>query len=179
MGRILTKGLTGSGVLTNATVPACVLGGTTAGDPAGLMAADLEIEGGKLTGIRPAGSMQAGDGAVDLDGGMVLPTLVDLHTHLDKGHIWPRKPNPDGQFQGALTAVGEDREANWSAEDVRARMKFALNAPMPTAPQRSAPIWTACRRRMPSAGRCSSKSGRTGKIGSICRRVCLFGIDRL
>jgi cytosine deaminase len=179
MGRILTKGLTGSGVLTNATVPACVLGGTTAGDPAGLMAADLEIEGGKLTGIHPARSMQADDGAVDLDGGMVLPTLVDLHTHLDKGHIWPRKPNPDGQFQGALTAVGEDREANWSEADVRARMKFALKCAyahgtsairthLDSLPPQDAISWPLFEEiRAEWAGRIDLQA------------VCLFGIDRL
>ena len=55
---------------------------------------------------------------LDLDRGMVWPAFVDIHTHLDKGHIWPRQPNPDGTFMGALDAVGADREANWSAEDV-------------------------------------------------------------
>jgi cytosine deaminase len=57
---------------------------------------------------------------------MVLPAFVDMHTHLDKGHIWPRAPNPDGTFMGALTAVGADRTARWRAGDVRARMDFAL-----------------------------------------------------
>jgi cytosine deaminase len=49
-----------------------------------------------------------------------------MHTHLDKGHIWDRAPNPDGSFPGALETVGADRAANWSAQDVRARMDFAL-----------------------------------------------------
>jgi cytosine/creatinine deaminase len=52
-------------------------------------------------------------------GAMVFPCFVDMHTHLDKGHIWGRAPNPDGTFMGALTTVGADREANWSAGDVR------------------------------------------------------------
>ena len=70
-----------------------------------------------------------GDGpypSIDMGGRMVLPAFTDMHTHLDKGHIWPRRPNPDGTFMGALTSVGEDRAANWTAEDVRARMTFAL-----------------------------------------------------
>ena len=46
---------------------------------------------------------------------MVWPCLVDLHTHLDKGHVWARAANPDGSRDGALGAVGADREANWSA----------------------------------------------------------------
>ena len=57
---------------------------------------------------------------------MVLPGFVDVHTHLDKGHIWPRQPNPDGTFMGALLAVRADRERHWSAEDVRRRFDFAL-----------------------------------------------------
>jgi cytosine/creatinine deaminase len=62
----------------------------------------------------------------DLGGRIVLPAFVDCHTHLDKGHIWARKPNPDGSFMGALNAVGADRASNWSASDVEARMDFAL-----------------------------------------------------
>jgi cytosine deaminase len=62
----------------------------------------------------------------DLDRGMVWPCFIDMHTHLDKGHIWPRKPNPDGTFPSALDAVTVDRETNWSADDVRRRMDFAL-----------------------------------------------------
>jgi cytosine deaminase len=56
---------------------------------------------------------------------MVLPAFVDMHTHLDKGHIWPRSPNPDGTFEGALTTVRDDH-ARWSAEDLRPRMEFSL-----------------------------------------------------
>jgi cytosine deaminase len=59
---------------------------------------------------------------------MVFPAFVDMHTHLDKGHIWPRSPNPDGTFMGALTTVRADSAANWSAEDVRPRMSFSLRS---------------------------------------------------
>ena len=57
---------------------------------------------------------------------MVLPAFVECHTHIDKGHIWPRTPNPDGTFMSALESVGRDRVARWSAEDVRRRMEFSL-----------------------------------------------------
>lgn len=63
---------------------------------------------------------------VDCAGKMILPRFVDVHTHLDKGHIFARASNPDGTFFGALTTVAADREKNWAAEDVRARMDFAL-----------------------------------------------------
>lgn len=87
-------------------------------------ARDILIENGRIAAIAPPGT---GEGAsADLDGGMVWPCFVDLHTHLDKGHIWPRAANPDGTRAGALATVGADRAANWSADDVRARADFAL-----------------------------------------------------
>ena len=63
---------------------------------------------------------------VDLCGAMLLPAFTDMHTHLDKGHIWPRSPNPDGTFESALSTVMADRTRNWRAEDVRRRMEFSL-----------------------------------------------------
>ena len=57
---------------------------------------------------------------------MVWPCFVDMHTHLDKGHILPRQANPDGTFTGALDAVADDRRTNWTAADVEARMDFAI-----------------------------------------------------
>ncbi len=35
---------------------------------------------------------------VALSGRIVLPLFVDVHTHIDKGHIWRRKRNPVGDF---------------------------------------------------------------------------------
>lgn len=66
--------------------------------------------------------------AIDLGGRIVLPCFVDCHTHIDKGHIWPRQPNPDGTFMGALNATGADRAARWSAQDVARRMDFSLRS---------------------------------------------------
>ena len=57
---------------------------------------------------------------------MVWPGFVDLHTHVDKGHIWERAHNPDGTHGGAVRAVAEDRTSNWHADDVRRRMDFSL-----------------------------------------------------
>ncbi len=80
-------------------------------------------------------SISVGDGkiiankcenTVDGQGGLVFPLFVDMHTHIDKGHIWPRSPNPDGTFEGALNTVFNDRTENWKAEDVHQRMNFAL-----------------------------------------------------
>ncbi|MEO0359837.1 MAG: cytosine deaminase [Pseudomonadota bacterium] len=99
--------------LKDARVPACLLG--RKGDLAEI---DLHIADGRLA--------DAPGAEVDLRGAMVLPAFVDMHTHLDKGHIWPRAPNPDGTFMGALTTVRADSAANWRAEDVAKRMDFSL-----------------------------------------------------
>jgi cytosine deaminase len=99
--------------LANVTVPGFLLGKT-----ADLVRTDLGIVDGRLSA--PAGV------EVDMAGAMVFPCFVDMHTHLDKGHIWGRAANPDGTFMGALDTVGADRAANWSAEDVRRRMDFSL-----------------------------------------------------
>ncbi len=104
---------TGAVTLTNVTVPACLLG--REGD---LIRTDLSLAEGRIAAPQPI--------AVDMAGAMALPAFVDMHTHLDKGHIWPRAPNPDGSFAGALDTVAADRAANWSAQDVRARMEFGL-----------------------------------------------------
>jgi cytosine deaminase len=107
--------------LCNARAPLTLLAaGGLAADTEGLSRIDLTIEDGRIAStFRPGPSRSTGDlPQVDLDGGLILPRFVDIHTHLDKGHIWPRRPNPDGTFPGALGAVRADREANWSAEDV-------------------------------------------------------------
>ena len=57
---------------------------------------------------------------------MVWPCFVDMHTHLDKGHIWERSPNLDGSFNGALDAGARDGEKYWNAEDIYRRMEFGL-----------------------------------------------------
>lgn len=92
----------------------------------GLATVDLRIEHGKVAAVVPGGTAPCCGPGVTLENGLVWPCPVDLHTHLDKGHIWARQENPDGTFMGALGAVERDREAHWSARDVAARMEFGL-----------------------------------------------------
>ncbi|MCH4547660.1 cytosine deaminase [Rhizobium changzhiense] len=115
-------------VLSNATVPAVTV--EPIGLPAteGLATVDIVISDGTIAAIRPAGAAPADYARIDLKDGMVWPCFADIHTHLDKGHIWPRQANPDGSFMGALDAVRADREANWSAADVKRRMEFSLRS---------------------------------------------------
>lgn len=99
--------------LRNVTVPGCLLG--KADD---LILTDLTVDKKQIA--------DRGGVDVDMKGAMVLPTFVDMHTHLDKGHIWPRAANPDGTFPGALATVAVDRISNWSSQDVGTRMEFSL-----------------------------------------------------
>ena len=92
-------------------------------DREGLILADLRIEAGRIAAIAPAGTAEHG---ADLDGGQVWPGFVDAHTHLDKGHIWPRQPNPTGDFPGAIASVMQDRAAHWTQADIEARFEFGL-----------------------------------------------------
>jgi len=113
----------GTVTLTNARVPAAAMGRIGDGS---LQSVDIEIVDGQIAAIRPSGSAPITGPVHDMDQGLVLPAFVDIHTHLDKGHIWPRKANPDGTWLGALIAVGEDRVNNWAAADVERRFDFAL-----------------------------------------------------
>jgi len=117
----------GAALLRNASVPRSVLAEGLPGDGQ-IVGADILIGDGMITAIGAPGTLFAPDAAAawDCRDGLVLPALCDIHTHLDKGHIWPRRPNPDGSFMGALVAVAEDREANWTAADVERRMDFAI-----------------------------------------------------
>jgi cytosine deaminase len=110
-------------VLAGAAVPGAVMDDAASGE---LRHVDITISGGMITAVQPGGSAAAASNTIDLRGTIVLPAFVDIHTHLDKGHIWPRRQNPDGTWFGALQAVLADRSANWGAEDVERRMDFAL-----------------------------------------------------
>ena len=104
--------------LINVTLPACLA--DKSGD---LVPGDLLLQNGNIVTNAPSASTAT---TVDMGGAMVFPAFTDMHTHLDKGHIWPRSPNPDGTFMGALTAVRGDTTGCWTAQDVRQRADFSL-----------------------------------------------------
>ncbi|WP_095204045.1 cytosine deaminase [Mesorhizobium carmichaelinearum] len=120
---------TGSYQLANARVHRSLTSGLAAAyDNDGFTLADIAIADGTISSIAAHGTSKAPTEAIDLAGRIILPCFVDCHTHIDKGHIWPRKPNPDGTFMGALKAAGADRVARWSAEDLAKRMDFSLRS---------------------------------------------------
>ncbi len=125
--------------LLNAQVPISVLKDAVTGaipNREGLVLLDLEITEGRIGHIQAAtGIPPQGIPSVDLRRGQVWPCFVDIHTHLDKGHVWPRTPNPDGTFAGAIRAEQEDwakmerayagkQEKLW--QDVYRRCNFGL-----------------------------------------------------
>jgi cytosine/creatinine deaminase len=120
---------TGWYVLANARLHRSLSPGlATAFDSDGFALADIAVVDGRISGIAAGGNRPEPPRAIDLAGCIVFPAFVDCHTHIDKGHIWPRKPNPDGTFMGALDATGKDRVARWSATDVASRMDFSLRS---------------------------------------------------
>jgi len=92
-----------------------------------LLAVDIEIADGAIASIATAGVLTSYNApSIDLRGGMVFPCFVDMHTHLDKCHIWGRSPNPDGTFDNALQYAQKDSAQHWTADDVYRRMEFGL-----------------------------------------------------
>lgn len=118
-------------VLCRARIPSCLVADPPAsavpdGDQALLL--DLRIVNGTVEAITPSdpSTREEAGPVVDLGGRHVWPTLVDVHTHLDKGHVIDRAQNPGGDFIGARDAITEDRIRHWHAEDVYRRMEFGL-----------------------------------------------------
>ena len=115
--------------LRGVRLPACTVG--AAGLPAagdGLVAADLAVSGGRIDWIgAPGGRGDLAPGP-DLAGALVWPRPLDCHTHLDKGQVWARSPNPDGSFAGAGQAAAADAERYQDSDDIAARAGFQLAA---------------------------------------------------
>ena len=118
--------------LKNVHVPVALLAPSSAAIAAppteeGLVLVDMEIRNGAIAQILPGGtSFSDLVKAIDLRRGVAFPCFVDMHTHLDKGHIWGRTPNLSGSFETALEVVQHDREKYWDGEDVYRRMAFGL-----------------------------------------------------
>ena len=86
-------------------------------DAQGFGRVDILVDDGRIAAVAPTGAADFGETPrLPLGGRIALPVFVDAHTHLDKGHIWTRAPNPSGDFAGALQTVLADRKARWGGE---------------------------------------------------------------
>lgn len=118
--------------LCNARVPACLLvgDGLKGADPDrdGSLLVDLHLDGEDIVAVTPAGLSPPNDFvlAIDLGGRHLWPLLVDVHTHLDKGHMVDRAPDSQGTVMGAILATASDRVAHWTYDDLIRRMEFGL-----------------------------------------------------
>jgi cytosine/creatinine deaminase len=114
--------------LKNAHIPMSLIEGKTFTPQTqeNLCLVDLLIIQGKIAQISQASSTIIDEPSIDLQKKLIFPCFVDLHTHLDKGHIWQRSPNKTGTFDDALATVKKDAEKLWTAEDLYRRMEFGL-----------------------------------------------------
>lgn len=110
--------------LKNAHIPNCLIidNQIISQTREGLSLCDVQIQEGKITKIITASHNTIG---IDLHQGIMLPCFVDIHTHLDKGHIFERSPNLQGDFNSALETVKKDA-VRWNEEDLYRRMEFGL-----------------------------------------------------
>jgi cytosine/creatinine deaminase len=116
--------------LVDARVPLCLVADSSGfahpADDEGVVSVDLLIENGTLARIEsPCNVREDGATQINLGGRQVWPTLIDIHTHLDKCHTVKRSPNVDGTFHNARLAAAADRP-NWTKPDLRRRMDFGL-----------------------------------------------------
>ena len=114
--------------LNNAHIPSCLIDVEDSIEKTreGLCLVDLKISQGNITQVVAADTTKKELPSLDLQKQIVLPCLIDMHTHLDKGHIWERSPNVEGTFDMALNRAIADSEQYWQPEDVYRRMEFGL-----------------------------------------------------
>jgi cytosine/creatinine deaminase len=85
--------------------------------------ADIHIANGLITKIQPSATTPAP--SWDLAGALVLPALVDAHTHLDKTFTLSRMGSITPGLLGAIEAMMLDRRG-WTVADIEQRASQAL-----------------------------------------------------
>ena len=156
--------------IRQARVPTCSPPGgpKTAVDRDGATLVDLLVDNERIAAIEPAGVAAPVDlPAIDLEAHYVWPTLIDMHAHLDKGHIVTRTENPDGSFAGALQSTAEDRTDYWTAGDMQTaygiRIALRVCPRCRRDPHASSILTGHGRTKRSAAGQCfASSAGRVG-----------------
>ncbi|BAZ46340.1 cytosine deaminase [Chondrocystis sp. NIES-4102] len=115
--------------LENAHVPNCLIDNNDSDEQTreGLSLVNLKISQGKIEEvIATKKSKQDQLPRLDLKRQIIFPCFLDIHTHLDKGHICERSPNLEGTFDMALTTARADGQKYWQSEDIYRRLEFGL-----------------------------------------------------
>ena len=110
-------------LLTNARLPRWLLARDWPAQNGQLELADIRIANGLIHSIKP--TAKTSGVSWDLAGALVLPALVDAHTHLDKTFTVARLGTAKPGLLGAIEAMARDR-SSWTAQDVEKRAKQAL-----------------------------------------------------
>lgn len=87
---------------------------------------NLVIEAGKIAAVRaPDGADRRTAPCLEADGRLVLPGLVNVHTHLDKALLARRVPNESGTIAEARVRLKEAK-AGFTRDDVSERAEAIL-----------------------------------------------------
>ncbi|WP_138467683.1 cytosine deaminase [Poseidonocella sp. HB161398] len=125
---VLAEG--GDLLLAGLRCPAALLsGGPPPGAPVdadGAALVDILVRQGRIAAVAAPGGIAADARRADLGGRHAWPMLVDIHAHLDKGHVMGRAPSSGGTHAGAREAATRDRIAHWRRDDLMRRMGFGL-----------------------------------------------------
>ena len=130
-------------ILRNATVPVCLIDNPPADlalNGEGLAKLDLRIEGRRIASIASPGRLEEEITSFDLSESMVWPCFADVHTHIDKGHIWPRKQNRMGPARGPCLPPAQTVRRTGPRMMCDPGWNFPCAVPTPTARPPSAHI---------------------------------------
>ncbi len=92
---------------------------------------DLAIAAGRVSLIVAAGTPVSRDGldrapSVNAHGGILLPGLVDLHTHIDKTYVVDEVGSTEGDLFAAIERMAQHRDG-WTEAQIATRMERALD----------------------------------------------------
>lgn len=95
---------------------------------------DFTVDDGRVAAVHTAAAGGNGPGGTrsdhvehDLGGKLVLPAMAEPHAHLDKAFTADRVPNPTGDLDGAIAAMGAVR-GRWTRRDIEDRAERAARA---------------------------------------------------